>query len=256
MKKYGSLIAFGLALVFGVLAVVLANHWLARQAEQPAVAPGERRPPLSIVVAAEDLSPGSVLGVNHLALKEWPREMVPEGAFQDKEAVAGRMFVNRLAAGEPVLAADLAPPGSGSAMVASIRPGMRAMAIRVDEVSGVAGFVLPNTYVDVIGVEKRGREYKSATVLSGIRVLAVAQDTAAAAGKAKVVQTVTLELKPEEAERLLLQTQMGSTRLALRNSLDAGDSEDKKAEVRPKAEPRRHRMVIYRQGETPEVVNF
>ena len=97
-------------------------------------------------------------------------------------------------AGVPIVAAELAAPGSGAGLVASIEPGMRAMAIKVNEVVGVAGFVLPNTFVDIISVQNNVAE----TVLKRVEVLAIAQQTFVEEGKAKVVSTVTLELSPKQ----------------------------------------------------------
>ncbi len=104
-----------------------------------------------------------------------------------------------------------------------IQPGMRAMSIKVDEVIGVSGFILPNTYVDVIAVQVKQGKGKTATVktiLKKIKVLAIAQETITEDGKAKVVRTVTLEVKPKESESLALQTNKARVHLVLRNPND------------------------------------
>lgn len=262
MKKNAGLIALALAVVFGILAVFLANKWLTNRSSNPTVMVEDRVPLTKIVVAAKDLSIGAPLNKDTLALTDWPKSAVPKGAFFDIQAVADRVAVTKLTAGEPVLAAELAAPGSGAGMVALIEPGMRAMALKVDEVTGVGGFVLPNTYVDVIGVEKRkNNDYTSDTILHRIKVLAIAQETFTEEGKAKIVRTVTLELKSEDAEKLALQTHKGSAHLVLRNPLDEEEpvakkvvAKKKKRIYRPRV--RHHKMEIYRGGDKPEVVKF
>jgi pilus assembly protein CpaB len=175
-----------------------------------------------IVVAAQDIQIGTLLGEDNLTLADWPQSNVPKGAFDNIEAVAGRIAVTRLPAGGPLQAAELAEPGSGAGLVALIPPGRRAMSIKVDEVSGVAGFILPNTYVDVISVNnKANRETREAkTILKKIKVLAIAQETTTDKGKAKIVKSVTLELLPKEAETLALHSILGSIHLILRNPLE------------------------------------
>ncbi len=152
MKRYGALLALVLAVGFGLLAVVLANKWLSARGRQVAVNTTEKIPSVKVVVAAKDLDIGTPLTAEQLTLTEWPKSSVPKGAFNEIGALKERTVIAKLWAGEPILASELAAPGSGAGMVATINPGMRAMAVRVDEVSGVGGFILPNTYVDVIAV--------------------------------------------------------------------------------------------------------
>lgn len=225
MKKYSTFIALGLAVVCGALAVWLTSQWLQAQASEGQLAGRESVPMTSIVIAAQDLEIGTLLSTENLTLTEWPKTNVPKGAFTQIEDVAGRVAVTRLSAGEPLQAAELADAGSGAGLVALIPPGRRAMSIKVDEVSGVAGFILPNTYVDVISVDyKSNRETREAkTILKKIKVLAIAQETTTEKGKAKVVKSVTLELLPLEAETLALHTILGSIHLILRNPLELKD---------------------------------
>lgn len=223
MKKYGTVIALGLALVFGVLAVWLANEWLTnRAAQQKSVVMAEQVPLTKIVVATKDLEIGTPLSEQNLGLAQWPKANVPQGAFESIKQVEGRVAVSRLPAGQPLRAAELAAAGSGAGLVALIPEGKRAMSIRVDEVIGVGGFILPNTFVDVIAVgNAQGEAPREAkTILQRIKVLAIAQETTNEEGKAKVVRTVTMEVAPKEAEQLALQTYQGSIHLVLRNPLD------------------------------------
>jgi len=237
MKKYGTVIALGLAVVFGALAVWLANQWLTtRAAQQEKAIVAEAVPLTKIVVAARDLEIGTPLSEQTLTLAQWPKANVPHGAFEDIRQVEGRVAVSRMTAGQPLRAAELAAPGSGAGLVALIPEGKRAMSIRVDEVIGVGGFILPNTYVDVIAVGdvQKGTQREAKTILQRIKVLAIAQETTTEEGKAKVVRTVTMEVAPKDAEKLALQTHQGSIHLVLRNPLEDEEVvEEKPAVVAP-----------------------
>lgn len=222
MKKYGAVMALGLAVLFGIVAVFLTNQWLSSKATagEPQVVK-QSVPMAKVVVAATDISVGSRLAENNLALIDWPAENVPKGAFNEIAALTDRIAISKLVAGELLLAAELAAPGSGAGLVAMIEPGMRAMSIKVDEFSGVGGFILPSSYVDIIGVETlKGDQRKVKTIVQRIKVLAIAQETFTEEGKAKIVRSVTLEVKPDQAEALALQTHMGSIHLVLRNPME------------------------------------
>jgi len=239
MKKYGALIALGVAIIFGVLAVYLANKWMTSQQPEVTTVVKEQLPTTKIVIASKDIPIGTMLNEQVLALAEWPKANIPKGAFHDTKELEGRVAVTQLSAGEPLLKAELAESGSGAGLVALIPKGTRAMTIRVDEVIGVAGFILPNTYVDIVHVDPDEKKNQSSIILERVKVLAIAQETYTdeEGGKAKIVRTVTLQLKPEEATTLALKTRKGSIHLLLRNPL-----EDKKEEVaaapKPKAKPR------------------
>ena len=222
MKKYGTLIALAVAVVFGILAVVLANRWLSSRAQDQAVVK-EQVPLTQVVIAARDLDIGTRLTEQNLAMADWPKANAPKGAFTKIEDVAGRVTVSKMRAGVPLVAAELASEGSGVGLVAQIRPGYRAMSIRVDEVIGVGGFILPSTYVDIIAVEQRGGKMVGDTVLERIQVLAVAQETFVEEGKAKLVRTVTMELTQRQAEKLAAYINQFPIHLVLRNPADKGD---------------------------------
>lgn len=231
MKRYGPLIALVLAVGFGLMAVMLANQWLSSRGRQVS-APAETTTPLMwVVVAAKDLDIGTPLSDDNLTLTDWPKSSVPKGAFHDLEAIKDRTILTKLWAGSPVLGAQLAAPGSGAGMVATISPGMRAMAVRVDEVSGVGGFILPNTWVDVIAVDGDRKTSSAKTLLQRVKVLAIAQETFTDDGKPKVVKTVTIELLPKEAEKLARQMNEGTIHLVLRNPLDDAQLEPEKVAV-------------------------
>lgn len=222
MQRYRAVFVLGLAVLFGVAAVYLTNKWLSSQvAVGQTIVLKEQTPLSTIVVAARDIPVGSRLTEGNLALADWPKANIPKGAFTELTELTERVAVTQLVAGEPLLAAELAAPGSGAGLVAMIKPGMRAMAIKVDEVTGVGGFILPSTYVDIIGVENTKNDKRIATtILKRIKVLAIAQETFTEEGKAKIVRTVTLEMKPDQAEIVALQIYKGSIHLVLRNPLE------------------------------------
>jgi pilus assembly protein CpaB len=224
MKKYGALIALGLAILFGVSAVWLANRMMTKKAPEVAAEVKETLPVTKIVIAARDIETGTLLTDQFLTLAEWPKANVPKGAFYEVAELNGRVAVTKLHAGSPLLKAELADPGSGAGLVALIPQGTRAMSIRVDEVIGVAGFILPNSYVDVVHVDTDSvkKTDVSDIILEKVKVLAIAQETYTdeEGGKAKIVRTVTLELTPKEAIQLALKTRKGSIHLLLRNPLE------------------------------------
>ncbi len=214
MKQYGTLIAFAIAVVFGIVAVLLANNWMSsRVSEDKQVVVQKQIPITKIIVAARDLDIGSQLNEQTLLLVDWPKANAPKGSFTDIEQLKDRVIVTKVVAGVPIVAAELAAPGSGVGLVASIKPGMRAMAIKVNEVVGVAGFVLPNTFVDIISVQNKIAN----TVLKRVEVLAIAQQTFVEEGKAKIVSTVTLELTPKQVLKIAETAHKGPLTLALLN---------------------------------------
>jgi pilus assembly protein CpaB len=223
MKKYGALIALGVAIIFGVLAVFLANRWMTSQVPEVRTEVKEQLPVTNVVIAAQDIPIGTPLSYKVLTTTKWPRANVPKGAYNEiTDDLVNRVAVSKLSAGEPLLKAELAEAGSGAGLVAMIPRGTRAMSIRVDEVIGVAGFILPGTYVDVIHVDTENNKDVSNIILEKIQVLAIAQEaeTDEEGGKAKIVRTVTLLITPEEATLLALKTRRGSIHLLLRSPLE------------------------------------
>jgi pilus assembly protein CpaB len=251
MKKIHPAIVFGFAALFGVLAVFVANRWLSSKMAAPEIIHKETVPLTKIVIAAQDIGVGTPLSEQNLTLAEWPKTNLPKGAFKDIKPMEGRVAVTKISAGMPLLDSELAAPGSGAGLVAVIPEGKRAMSIKVDEVIGVSGFVLPNTYVDVIGVKTYRKKKVADIILKKIKVLAIAQETHDEDGKAKVVRTVTLEVTPKESEKLALQTHEGAIHLVLRNPL-----EEEKPEPVAKAAAKPRRRIVKRRTYKPRPVPF
>ena len=178
-----------------------------------------------VVVAAKDLSIGAAIESQDLRLEEWPGDKVPPGAFQDINEVIGRVTVNRVLVQEPIVDRRLAPPGSGVGLSPKVPPGMRAMAVRVDDVNSVAGFVLPEARVDVLltGQPPGGGQGTrlTKTILSNVRVLSAGEHLAPdASGRPQRVPVVTLLVSPEQAELLTLAKTHGRIQIVLRNIMD------------------------------------
>jgi pilus assembly protein CpaB len=219
MKNKRALIVMAIAILFGLAAVVFASRWLV---SQPGNASGR------IVVAAADISLGQRLAPEMFKLADWPADSVPKNAFSDPQKLSGRVLKSNLLVGEPVSEAKLAPSGTLGGLSALISEGKRAITVRVNDVIGVAGFALPGNYVDIIvstqkdpqpGGEAREQSI-SKIVLERILVLAVAQEVNRDETKPKVVNAVTLEVTPEQAETLDLARSVGTLSLALRNQVD------------------------------------
>jgi pilus assembly protein CpaB len=178
-----------------------------------------------IVVATRDLEIGTLLKDSDLAMSEWVGGL-PEGAIISKKSAVGRGVVSHLYRGEPVLDSRLAAEGSGGGLAATIRPGMRACAVRVDDVVSVAGFVVPGMRVDVL-ISGNGPGVPAAdgpkvkTLLQNIEVLSagtnIQKDTE---GKPVQVPVVNLLVTPEQAELLSLASNQTKIQLVLRNPLD------------------------------------
>jgi len=219
MKNKRALVVMAVAILFGLTAVVLASRWLLLQ---PTASAGH------IVVAASDTSLGQRLTPEMVKLAEWPADSMPKGAFTDPQKLAGRVLKSSLLAGEPVSEMKLAPVGTLGGLSALITEGKRAITVRVNDVIGVAGFTLPGNYVDIFvstekdpGPEANAREQNiSKIVLERILVLAVAQEVNRDETKPRVVNAVTLEVTPEQAETLDLARSVGTLSLALRNQVD------------------------------------
>jgi pilus assembly protein CpaB len=207
-----------LSLVAGVSAMVLAARWLNEQSASATAA--------QVVVAARDIELGQPLNASMVALVPWPAGSVPAGSFAKIEAVDGRVLHTQLLKGEPVLEAKLAPIGTKGGLSAVIGQGRRAITVKVNEVVGVAGFALPGNYVDVLVNTQDDRDRPvSKIVLERILVLAVAQEASRDDTKPRVVNAVTLEVTPEQAERIDLARSVGTLSLVLRNQVDQNQAQ-------------------------------
>jgi pilus assembly protein CpaB len=188
-------------------------------------------PKSTAVVAAFDLSVGSVITARDIKVVRFPGGDIPDGHFQTPEEVIGRGVVTAMARNEIVLSSKLAPDKAGGGLPAMIPQGMRAVAVKVNDVISVAGFALPGTKVDVVLTGNATRnndpgDVSATTVLQNVQVLAAGQKLQTNAdGKPETVQVITLLVSPAEAQKLALATQEGRIQLSLRNPLDADASD-------------------------------
>lgn len=176
-----------------------------------------------LVVAAQALSVGVQIRPADVKVVRVPREWAPNGSFQKPQEVVGRPVISNILADEPVIAGRLAERGSGFGLAPVIPPGMRAVAVKVNEVVGVAGFVLPGMRVDVLVTVRPPGDAgaRTSTILENVPVLSAGQQIQAdASGRAVNVPVVTLLVTPEQAELLTLAGNEGQIQLVLRNSGD------------------------------------
>jgi len=217
------LLALGGAALFGVLAIVVAQRYLQQQADIM-----NRQEEREVVVAQTDIPSGTLISESQVKSQSFQKRYVPERAVLSTKDVVGRVAVMDISAKLPVLSRNLAPAGARPGITHNLPVHMRAISVRVDEASGVAGFALPNTYVDVIAVTQpsgAGAKLTAKVILQNVKVLAYGQQTTPREeGKPVAGNTVTLEVTPEQGEKLKLAERVGGTlQLMLRNSIDQGE---------------------------------
>ena len=217
MKNRRALWMMALAVIFGMGAVLMASRWLLRQTPTTAN---------RIVVAAADVSLGQRLTPEMMKSLDWPADNLPRGALHDPSKLVGRVLRTSVLRDEPLSEAKLAPAGTVGGLSALITEGKRAITVRVNDVVGVAGFALPGNFVDILVNTQsagNGNGHENAIskiVLERILVLAVAQDVGRDETKPRVVNAVTLEVTPSQAENLDLARSVGTLSLVLRNQVD------------------------------------
>lgn len=223
--RANTIIMIILAGVFGVLAVVLANIWLANQRNAMAQSEGVKRD--TVVVAAVPLKFGDTLSADKLQEIAWPAGAVPAGAFKTtKDLLAGegtKQALQTIGVNEPVLAGKITGPGQRATLSAVLGEGMKAVSIRVNDVLGVAGFVFPGDRVDVLltrNVRSDDGTDKSFVdvLLQSIKVLAVDQVADESKDSPTVVKAVTVEVSTKDAQKLTLAAGAGQLSLALRQA--------------------------------------
>jgi pilus assembly protein CpaB len=182
-------------------------------------------PTKPVVVSASDLDVGQEITREDIRIIDWPANSMPKDAFTDPKDVVGRGLVLPLIQNEPILPMKLAAKDAGAGLPPAIPPGLRAVSVRVNEVIGVAGYVLPGTRVDVLATvnptDQHG-DITSKVILTNVQVLAAGTkiERDVHDNKPVPVSVVTMLVAPEEAERLTLASSEGKIQLALRNPLD------------------------------------
>jgi pilus assembly protein CpaB len=202
---------------------------------------------VQIVVAALPVQVGAKVSEADVRVTSWPKANPIEGSFHTVSEVIGRGVLIPMVPNEPVLASKLAAEGSGAGLMSTIPDGMRAVGVRVNDVIGVAGFIVPGSRVDVIlsGSPTSGNIEMAKVILENIQVLAAGQNVANDDnGRPMNVQVVTLLVTPEQSEALALASTEGRIQLALRNPIDL---EEKK----PNAIRREHLFTGFSGASTP-----
>ncbi|WP_298722367.1 Flp pilus assembly protein CpaB [uncultured Oceanisphaera sp.] len=221
-----------LSVIFGLGAAWMANNWLEQQSAASAREAERAGSELAqVVVASVDLAPGVQLDPIHVQLKQIDARLVPPGAINTLEETQGMVTKNNLYKGDVLRKERLTPIGQGSTLSVLLEPGMRAVTVRVNDVIGVAGFLLPGNRVDILFTEGD----MTRTVLKNLKVLAVDQTQHTDENRPKLVRAVTLEVDPEQAEKLVNASSNGRIQLALRNPNDAQDLNDIVAAISPES---------------------
>jgi pilus assembly protein CpaB len=224
MRNKRLIIALLAAVAFGLIAAISVSRYLSS-------AQAYTRNLSNVVVAKVDIPLGTRIIPEQLTLAQFPRGIAPEGAFQViDDKLLGRVAVVRIAAREPITESRLAAIGAAGGLSSVIPDGFRAMTVKVDDVVGVSGFIMPGTLVDIVVVidppeNSTQKDKVSKIVLQNIKVLASGQniDKPKNEKEAERVKAVTLQVSPEQAEKLALASSEGTLQLVMRNSVDQGD---------------------------------
>jgi pilus assembly protein CpaB len=224
MRNKRFLIVMAGALVFGLLAAFSVSRYVSSSAQ----ANGNY---VKVVVAKADIPLGTVIIPEQVTEVEVPTGTTPDGTFESAEKLTGRVAVVNIAAREAITDNKLAPEGTAGGLSAVIPEGYRAMTVKVDDASGVSGFIQPGALVDVVVVidpRENGinQDPISKIILQNIKVLANAQniDKPKDEREATTVKAVTLQVTPEQSEKLAMAANEGKLQLVMRNSIDQGNS--------------------------------
>ncbi|HEX8748773.1 MAG TPA: Flp pilus assembly protein CpaB [Pyrinomonadaceae bacterium] len=225
MRNKRFFVVLGCALMFGLVAAFAVSRYLTSSNVYA-------KSLNSVVVAKVDIPIGAKIIPEQLTVVQFPRESIPDGTFDNPQKLIGRVAVQNIMAREPLTDSRLAPEGSAAGLSAVIPEGYRAMTVKVDDVVGISGFIQPGTLVDVVVVinpEENTVEKGpvSKIVLQNIKVLANGQniDKPKDDREANSVKAVTLQVTPEQAEKLALASTEGKLQLVMRNSIDQDDEQ-------------------------------
>ena len=223
MRNKRLIIAVLAAVAFGLIAAVSVSRYLANAQEYT-------KNLSNVVIAKTDIEIGSRIIAEQLSIAQFPRNVAPDGTFTKiDDKLVGRIAVTKISAREPITENRLAPEGAAAGLSAIIPEGYRAMNVRVDDVVGISGFIMPGTLVDVVVVieppDNSSRDRISKIVLQNIKVLANGAnlDKPKNEKEAERVKTVTVQVTPDQAEKLALASSEGRLQLVMRNSVDQGD---------------------------------
>jgi pilus assembly protein CpaB len=237
--RTSTFVMIGFAVLFGLIAVFLAQIWLNNQADERLKSIDAQRkaapPARSIVVAGKPLRFGDELTSGALREMPWPDNALPAGAFGKIADLTSskRIVLMPIDTNEAVLASKITGPGQRATLSAMLSDGMKAVTIRVNDVEGVAGFVLPGERVDVV-LTRSGEKNNAVNdvVLQNVRVLAVDQLADQRADKPAVVKAVTLEVDPTDGQKIALAATVGTLSLLLRKAGDVVSADTRRVTTR------------------------
>ena len=198
---------------------------------------GNRVATVGVVVASVDIPEGTRIDRLALVQSEWPATTVPAGAFASLDSVAGRVSRVTIFKGEPIVPGRLAPEGTGAGLEVKITPGKRAMGVRINDVSGMSGMIQPNARVDILLVMNPGegnqQERTAKLFMSNMRILAMGAVVQRGDDGRPIQTTVaTLEVTPDESERLAVAASQGTIQLVLRGYGDPDSIDTKGASTK------------------------
>src|SRR5438093_9622350 len=214
MQRHRVLVAFGIAW----MTALLLSWWVYKKTTAP-----QPRDLMTVAAAAHDVAIGRRIQADDLKLVTLDRKDLPRGVFVKTSDVVDRAVAVPIVAGEIVLNGKLAPKGSGEGLTALIEPGMRAVSVQVNEISGVSGFIQPGTRVDVLFTRTFSNgDAATITILQNVKVIAYGRqlDPSAKVDAATRPTVATLLVSQEEAQKVVLAQQRGRIQLVLRNGLD------------------------------------
>lgn len=222
MKRKGIFVMFALSLIMALAAAIVALNIMEEDGEE------ELADVAQVVVASIQVPFGATVEASDLKVVDMPKDIVPSNSFTDIDSVVGRVSNQVIYRGEVVIEERVSEHMGGSALASMLDPGMRAMSVRVDDVVGVAGFLLPGNFVDVLSTQRNGSRNNVATktVLRNLKVLAVDQIAGQERDGPVIVRAVTLAVTTEQAEQLVQATQEGKVQLTLRNPLEKEDADN------------------------------
>jgi pilus assembly protein CpaB len=227
----------GLMLIVFSLALAIGAAWVARNWVQARLSASNSADPVqTVIVAAMEIPFGTKVEGRHLKTITLPVNAAVGNHFEKPDQVEGLISLQKVIAGEILLKERFADRNAGSTLAAIVKPDMRAVTVRVDDVIGVAGFLMPGNHVDVVAARVDNGHAETHTVLHNLNVLAVDQTAAQDKDQPVVVRAVTLEMSPKQAEVLVKAREEGRIQLTLRNPLDqTSDDADLLADNQPKA---------------------
>lgn len=223
--RTSTVVMIAFAVVFGLLAVFLSQAWLNHQADLRLRSIESNRPQVAmrtVVIAATPLRFGTPLSAQSLREVAWPQDAIPSGTFASiDELLAGgkRVVLASIEPNEPIIAGKITGPGQRATLSALIQPGMKAVTIRVNDVDGVGGFVLPGDHVDVLLTRQVERGVgNNDVVLQNAKVLAVDQIADNSVEKPTIAKAVTMEADIVSAQKVALAASLGTLSLVLRKA--------------------------------------